>query len=166
MAAPRLPRHLHPGAPAPPLHSRRGRVSHLLQLLLLTFHFRVQRCYPSLQSAIWRTLGLRAPKSAPAPPPSHLPPQLPCPPGSPWKFSARISAEVLEMKLLKVVVRVTRSLCNLESDQADGTIRTEGFQALSAPALGRSPDVHFLIGSLQPPHPKGQVRLSPSIDRI
>jgi hypothetical protein len=61
-------------------------------------------------------------------PASHTDPSYPrtlSKPSSHWEVSAWMSASVSEVMLLKVVLRVTRSLCSWESDEVEGTVSTK-----------------------------------------
>lgn len=113
----------HPRLPLPPCLPPHPLLEGLtcLQLLLLVFHLGFQRCYHFLQTATWRTWGLGGCSGLSAPSPTAPWAGAPSMPGSPWDFSAWTSATVFAVKLLKVALRVSRSLRNLESDRGWNT---------------------------------------------
>jgi hypothetical protein len=93
-----------------------------LQFLPVILHLDFQKLYRFLQAMAWRTRELEL-SSQPPPRPTH--PRALVKPSSPWEVSVWMSASVCEVMLLKVVLRVTRSLRSWESDEVEGTVSTK-----------------------------------------
>lgn len=109
-------------AQPPPLHTHSWRASHLLAVAAPGFPPQLSEMLLLLANCHLEDMGTQC-SGLSTPLPTMTPPiQSPFQPGSPWECSAWTSATVLEVKLLKDALRVSRSLRILASDQAGGTM--------------------------------------------
>lgn len=92
-----------------PLHTLSRRVSHQLAVPACDFPPQLSEMLSFLANFHLENTGTQGSgvSSSPTPTAPHPSPSIP---GSPWDFSAWTSAVVFEVKLLKVVLRVARSL--------------------------------------------------------
>ena len=124
-------------AQQPSLHTLSLRVSYQLAVLACDFPPQLSVMLSFLASCHLENSGISL---HPTPPQSRAPFM----PVSPWEFSAWTSAAVFEVKLLKPVLRVCRSLWNLKSDRQMG----QSVLRVIRPSLRQlwAPNMHHLMG--------------------